>query len=299
VRAGWLVVLGACGGLDADPGIRAELQIAGAQFVAGAMPASSTDIRVTAIDSLNNTIRAGQINKALSGRVQGDGRAVALGFADDAGYWIVPAAAADLNLPDELTWSARASFAPTLVPGTRDLLVAAVDDHGAFGPPDPLTLTVRSGTLDLTGTKLAFALRWDTEADLDLHVVLPGDPPVIVWWGDGSSYIPPPPGTPPDPVAAAASGILDADSNDQCVIDGRRAESVTWRGDAAAPPHGTYAVLVDAFSLCAVTTAHWTLDVFREGDPASVAHAEGTVVDSDTRGQHVAGSGVRALTFDN
>ncbi len=298
MRSAYLLVLAACGGVDADPGLEADLRIAGAQFYPGAMPASSTDIRVTSIDSLNNTIRAGQIDKALSGRVQADGRALALGFADDAGYWIVPAAAADINLPDELTWSAKLSFASTLAVGTHDLLVAAVDAHGAFGPPDPLTLTVRAGTFDATGTKLAVALRWDTEADLDLHVALPGEPPVIVWWGDANSYIPPAPGTAPDPVAAAASGILDADSNDQCVIDGRRAESVTWRGDAAMPPHGTYAVLVDTFSLCSVATAHWVVDVYRDGDPAAIGHAEGTVVDSDTRGLHVAASGVRALTFD-
>ncbi|TMQ10804.1 MAG: hypothetical protein E6J90_35840 [Deltaproteobacteria bacterium] len=92
---------------------------------------------------------------------------------------------------------------------------------------------------------------------------------------------------------------VDSPSNTMCLIDGRREENVIWRGPTAAPPHGSYAVLVDTFSLCAAATAHWTVDVYRDGDPVSIAHTEGTVVDSDTRGNHLAGSGVRALTFDD
>jgi hypothetical protein len=295
VVAAWAA---ACTGVDPDPGLDALVQVSGAQFYPGAMPAPTTQVEVTGIDSLNNSISAGQINKSLSGRVQRAGRAVAIGFPGDAGYWIVPAGAVDLNMPDELTWSAKVSFSKELADGTHELQIAAVDAAGGFGPPRALTLTVRSRVLDLTGSKLAVSLTWDTEADLDLHLVLPTDPPIIVWSGNPNSYEPPPPGDPVDPTAAAAGGILDFDSNSQCAIDGRREENVVWRGDLAAPPAGTYAVLVDTFSLCAAPSAHWTVEVFRDGAATAIARAEGTVTDADTRGEHVAGSGVRALTFE-
>ena len=293
-----LAALTACTGVDADPGLDADLRVAGAQFYPGAMPAPAIDTKVTTIASLNNAIRAGQLDKQLSGRIAHDGRAVALGFTGDLGYWIVPAGAMDVNFPDELTWSARVSFAPTLADGKRDLEVAAVDAAGRFGPRNPLTLTVQPHTVVLDGTRLVVALAWDTEADLDLHVVLPTSPVITVWSKHPTSYVPPAPGEPVDPGAITAAGALDVDSNSQCLIDGRREENVIWQGATAAPPHGSYAVLVDTFSLCAAATAHWTVDVYRDGTPSSIAHAEGTVVDSDTRGAHVASSGVRALSFD-
>jgi hypothetical protein len=204
----------------------------------------------------------------------------------------------DLNQPDELTWSARLSFAVTLDDGPHDLQVAAVDAAGRFGAPTPLTLTVRPHLVSLTDTRLVVSLSWDTEADLDLHVALPTSPPITVWTQHPTSYVPPAPGEPADPDAITAAGILDADSNSQCLIDGRREENVIWGGPTAAPPHGSFTVLVDTFSLCAAPTAHWTVDVYRDAALTSIAHAEGTVVDSDTRGAHLAGSGVRALTFD-
>ena len=282
-------------GTTADPGLAAQVRIAGAQYVDGPMPAASSPLAVTSIDSLNNTIWQGQVGKALSGRVAGDARAVAIGFPDDAGYWIVVPGAADLNIPDELTWSAKASFSSELAVGPHDLAVAAIDAQGRLGMPTTLSLTVRDRQLDVSQTRLAISLRWDTEADLDLHVVVPGDPPVIVWSGNLNSYTPPPPGEPVDPMGPETGGILDDDSNSQCLIDGRREENVVWTGALATPPSGSYAVLVDTFSLCAATTAHWDVDVFVAG--VQGPHAEGTVTDGDTRGGHVASSGIRALEF--
>lgn len=295
MRALAAIMLAGCTGVTADPGLASELRVAGAQYVEGELPAPATDIAVTGIDSLNNTIWPGQVNKAIGGRLAAGGVAAAVQLAGDPGYWVIPADAPDLNLPDQLTWSARASFSDALAAGAHDVLVAAVDDHGDLGPPSTLTLTAQARDLDLTGTKLAVSLTWDTESDLDLHLVLPDG--VVVWSGNLNSYVPPPPGDPVDPDAAAAGGILDVDSNAQCQIDGRREENIAWRGDLAMPPAGAYAVLVDTFSLCAAVTAHWKVDVFVGGSDQPIAHAEGTVTDADTRGAHEAASGVRALTF--
>jgi hypothetical protein len=298
-RAAALAALAGCTGVTAAPGLDADVRVAGAQFFPGAMPAPTGEARITSVDSPSNTIRAGEINKALAGRLTRDGAAVAFGLVGDAGYWTVPAGVVDSSFPDELDWSARLSFAPDLPDGPRPLAVAAVDGAGRFGPPTLQTLTVAPHSAPLAGTRLVVSLSWDTEADLDLHVVLPGSPSITVWSKHPSSYVPPGPGEPVDPNAIAAAAALDADSNSQCLIDGRREENVIWHGPTAMPPPGRYAVLVDTFSLCAAPTAHWTVDVYRDGDATSIAHAEGTVTDADTRGAHVASSGVRALTFDD
>ncbi|HVV84809.1 MAG TPA: hypothetical protein VHE35_17215 [Kofleriaceae bacterium] len=287
----------ACDGTTADPGLDALMRVNNAQFYPGPLPAPATDLHVTGIDSINNQIWPGQINKSLAGRMDDAARAVALTLDGDVGYWIVPGGAVDLNVPGQLTWSARVTFSAALPLGPHLVEAAAVDADGNFGPPQPQNLIAVGRALDLTGSKLAVSLSWDTEADLDLHLVLPTTPPIIVWAGNPNSYVPPAPGQPVDPDAVAAGGILDFDSNSQCLIDGRREEDIVWRGDLAAPPAGAYAVLVDTFSLCAAASAHWKVDVFRDGDATPIAHAEGTVVDADTRDAHDASSGLRALTF--
>ena len=87
---------------------------------------------------------------------------------------------------------------------------------------------------------------WDTEADLDLHVVMPnvdrsrprpsrsgpstrsGSPPAVL--GGPPIY--------PDQIANAAA-ILDFDSNGNCAIDGRRQENIIytqWRRRRATTP---------------------------------------------------------------
>lgn len=289
--------LAACAGVTADPGLGADVRVAGAQFFPGAMPAPASEARITSVESPNNAIRAGEINKALAGRLTRDGAAVALGLAGDTGYWTLPAGAIDSSFPDQLDWSARLAFAPDLPDGPRQLAVAAVDPAGRFGPAALQTLTVGPHSVALAGTRLVVSLSWDTEADLDLHVALPGSPPITVWSKHPTSYVPPGPGEPADPGAVDAAATLDVDSNSQCLIDGRREENVIWQGPTAVPPHGSYAVLVDTFSLCAAPTAHWTVDVYRDGDATPIAHAEGTVTDADTRGAHIASSGVRALVF--
>jgi hypothetical protein len=291
--------LAGCTGVTADPGLAAGVRVAGAQFFPGAMPAATGEAQIVSVESPSNAIRAGEINKALSGRLTRDGAAVALGMAGDTGYWTLPAGVLDGTFPDQLDWSARLSFAPDLADGPIRLAVAAVDAAGRFGRPMMQTLTVGPHSIALAGTRLVVSLSWDTEADLDLHVVLPGSPSITVWSKHPSSYVPPGPGEPVDPDALAAAGALDADSNSQCLIDGRREENVIWQGPAATPPPGRYAVLVDTFSLCAAPTAHWAVDVYQDGTTTPIAHAEGTVVDSDTRGEHVASSGVRALVFND
>ena len=84
------------------------------------------------------------------------------------------------------------------------------------------------------GPTLLVSLRWDTEADLDLHVVIPNG---TVRSDDDRIWSKPrrPPGQMVDAGAYKSGGILDFDSNANCVIDGRRQENVSW---TVAPPSG-------------------------------------------------------------
>ncbi len=96
----------------------------------------------------------------------------------------------------------------------------------------------------------------------------------------------------PDAAEIATAGELDFDSNEQCVIDGRRQENVVWK---QAPPAGSYTVRVDAFSLCGEVAARWRVRVFLGG--TLLGQARGQMTESDTRGDHVAGAGLTVLSF--
>jgi len=104
----------------------------------------------------------------------------------------------------------------------------------------------------------------------------------------------PPLGQEPPPDAVALGyGLLDFDSNANCVIDGRRQENVIWRDPPAA---GRYLVRVDTFSMCGQPAARWTVEATRDG--AVVSRATGVGTDADTRFSHQAGAGVLALEID-
>jgi hypothetical protein len=167
------------------------------------------------------------------------------------------------------------------------LELRAVDALGRFGPPFRQTLTALAAPPARTVTgALVVTLTWDSESDLDLHVVDPlGDE---IFHGARSSQAPF-----LRSGADASNGTLDQDSNADCSIDGLRQEDVTW---ADAPPAGHYLVRVDTLSLCGTPNAHWTARALLDG--AAIGLATGTSLDSDTWGAHDRGAGLLALGFD-
>jgi len=145
---------------------------------------------------------------------------------------------------------------------------------------------------------LTISLSWDTEADLDLHVVTPpsADGKTIeLWSGNRTTLLPRSAlegGAYTDEELATA-GVLDFDSNSQCVVDGRLTEHAIW---TVPPTPGHYVVRVDAFSMCGQPAAHWTLSGVL-GD-TSLGTFAGVFTDSDTRFAHGAGAGLSVFEFD-
>jgi hypothetical protein len=275
---------GCTGGASDDPALGALMHVDGAQFVHGALPPSSPGApAVASIDLLTNSVWPGETGKALAGALGSGATATAIALSGDEGYWILPAGVPDFSAPTLPTFRTTASFSAALRPGPYTFQVQAVDASGHLGPPSTQTLTALDGPPSTPTPQgaLVVSLTWDTEADLDLHVVDPAGNEIyhgapLTFDADGG-----------------IAGELDFDSNAGCVIDGHREEDVTWAG---APPSGHYRVLVDTPSLCGQPVAHWTVRATLHG--ASVGSAAGTSLDSDTWGPHDRGDGLLALQFD-
>jgi hypothetical protein len=286
-----LACLAGCQAVRADTGLEAELRVANAQFMTGDLEAATPSggpAVVTLFNSLT-AVEPGEIEKPLSGTLDPTATAVALGLRGDRGYWIVVAGPPALDAPDQPTFAATLSFSPDLPSGNLTLVARAVDAQGRFGAPSTVPL-ISAPPAPPSGT-LIVSLRWDTESDLDLHVVIPDG--IEIWAGNINSYQMPPPGAVVDASAWRSGGILDFDSNAGCVIDGRRGENVVWQ---SPPPPGSYLVRVDTASLCGTPAARWNVQALLAG--TTIAASQGESLSSDTRFSKGPGSGVLALTFD-
>jgi hypothetical protein len=284
-----LVAIGllACGSsVSDDPGTNAYLRVPGSAFVRGSMPAGSTGAPgVASIVLLNSIIHADSVGYPISGALDPGATAAAVGLQGDVGYWIVPAGLPNVAMPMAPSFAATATFAAGIVPGSYTLVVQAVDAQGHFGLPRNQILTAQSSPSAPTGD-LVVTLTWDTESDMDLHVI---DASGVDIFHGAMSDQPPPFAPQPE---AGSYGHLDWDSNANCVIDGKRQESVVWPN---APPSGSYVVRVDAASLCGQPIAHWTVEATLDG--TALGEAQGVAVDASTRGPHDQGAGVTALTL--
>jgi hypothetical protein len=285
-----LFALAACGGVASDTGMEARVRVAGGQFYPGAIDRLAGTSGPAVVDVLNSqtVISPGLQNKQISGRLDPDSTAVAIGLAGDVGYWILPADVPDSDSPTQPTFHATLSFSPALPAKSYALLFRAAAPPDVLGPAAQVSLDVQQ-TLPPSGA-LVISLWWDDEADLDLHVVdANGDE---IWTGNINSYDAY--GAVPTTDAGAwnEGGILDFDSNAGCVIDGRCNENVVW---SVGPPPGSYTARVDTFSLCGKSAARWTVEAFLNG--ISLGRAEGEAVPSSQRFSKGKGGGLAALAF--
>jgi hypothetical protein len=281
------LLLCACGGLSEDPGLRDALRVAGAQFVEGPLPPAGAGPEIVQASLSRPRVPRGDTELQLFGSLDLATTSVAVGLEGDVGYWLVRAGLADPTVPGVLTLSGALSISPDAPLGAATVQLEAIT-AGVVGPR--LALPLEIVERDLPKGVLVISLRWDTASDLDLHVI---DAHGVEIWARHPNSWTPAPGTPSAPDAWKTGGRLDADSNAQCVIDGRAAENVSW---SVAPPAGHYLVRVDTPSLCQASAARWTVDAVLDG--ASLGQATGVSTPASTRGAHDRGAGVTALELE-
>ncbi len=287
-RALALLVLASCGGSSTDPGLEAWLRISGAEYEPGPPPRPGIGPAVMALDVSRGFVAQGDTTLHLGGTLAQDANAVALWLEGDRGFWLLPAGLPDVTVPGLPTFAVTAGLARDAPLGPRALQALALSRDGSAGPKSAATIEIAPRSHP-TG-ELVVSLSWDTNADLDLHVV---DANGVEIWARNPNSWQAVPGAPPDPRAWEHGGILDVDSNAQCVVDGRDQENVVW---VSSPPGGHYVVRVDTFSLCDQSAARWTAEARLRGQP--VAQARGVVTPASTRPPHDLGAGVLALEFD-
>jgi len=283
-----LSLLLACEGASSDPGLQALLRIEGAQFEPGEMPKEGRGPEVRSFRVPHNELLIGTRRERMTGTLAPEADAVAIARDGDAGYWIVTAGLPRVEEPELPTFSVILELSRETPAEPFTVILSAVDRGGRFGPRERLELTATDAFVE---GELVVTLRWDTDADLDLHLTDPSN--IEIWSRNINSYNPPLPGEPPaDPTVWKTGGILDFDSNSQCVIDGRCEENIYWKN---TPPSGDYSAKVATASLCGQPWAHWTVEVQLRGE--QIAAASGISVESDTREPSGFGAGLLALEF--
>ncbi len=284
---------------DTLSGVTSIIQIQGGQAYRGSIsdPPATTHASASVVPQ-NAAVFPGTSNKVISGVVDSNANAVAIGVAGDSVYWRVPALTRDSPGGDSFSYTARLSISRDAATSpllqlndngelTLPLSARAIDNAGNFGPAQIRPLVLDS---DPMTAPLAVSLQWDTPTDLDLHVLVPSNNAagyIEVWAKHRSA----------DPGNAAAGtspdGTLDFDSNASCQIDERDLESVIWNG---APPAGHYVVRVAASSLCGLISAAWKVDAEAAG--VNKGAASGVLTEVATRSSAGEGSGVTAFEFD-
>jgi hypothetical protein len=260
--AGVLMLAASCTGEQTSPntGIGEPVRIESGQFVPGLLPGSpqlaadaapeaGVDPQVTDVNVANTAIEQGELGLVFSGHATTDAQTVGVRFADmGSGYWVVPVGAPDPTDEGLLTWQASADFGRNLTPGFHDLVFAAISANGSSGTQSDLSVCIDTPVPDNLNICVpkrpppaaVLSLSWDSPVNLDLVVE---DPSGVIVGGTTPSSEPPDAGV----AANKANGVLDRDSNANCVIDDIDREDLVWQ---STPATGQYQVWLDLFSAC-------------------------------------------------
>jgi len=286
---GWclLPVLALCGcsSESAGSGLGEPMRVSNGQFFSGSFPAAHPGgPEVSQLNIRNTEFLAGTPSKSVSGVAAAGAQSIALSLQDlSSGYWIVPVGAPDPQTPGSFVWGASCDFSRDLPAGFQNLLLAASDEQGNFGPRTTQKLNIKS--LMPTGHVVA-ALTWGVDADLDLHVVSPSGKEL-------SSKHPNTIGSDESGMPLPGSGLLDRDSLAGCVPDGERTENVVWTD---APEPGFYSVRVNLFNACSKPSVTFKFSLYVDGQ--SVLERNGRLLDIDADGGAGPGLFVTEFTCD-
>jgi hypothetical protein len=255
-------LLTGCEGEPAFSGIGEPIRVAGGQYIAGDLPSNAGGPDVTAVAFNNQNVIVGAAGKAISGRAADSAFAVGVRFADlGTGYWVVPVTEPDPQFPGEITFRFSADFDANIPGGFHSLRIVAIDGAGHPGAPKDTPLCVAGRIPDnlhacvpaTPPPAAVITLQWDTNFDVDLHVLLPSGVDV-----NPKSPLAQPveAGTAPDMNAPR----IDRDSLGGCIPDGLRQEDLVFQ---TAPPPGIYQIRADPFDACKQSAVRFTVTVFR------------------------------------
>jgi hypothetical protein len=245
--------------------IEEPIRLESGQFIPGDLPGVATgdasteadgglDPQVIDIGVSSTAIAQGERGLAFSGHATADAQSVAVRFADlGSGYWVVPVGGTDPQDKDLPTWSFTADFGRDLPIGNHKLVFSALSPSGASGTQNGLTVCIDTPVPDNLSAcsprrvppGAVLSLSWDAPVDLDLTVRTPSGavisgvraaPPAVA---DGGSTT--------TAAAVPTDGVVDRESNRNCVIDDIDRQNVVW---TSPPPSGTYEVWVALVNAC-------------------------------------------------
>jgi hypothetical protein len=286
------------------PGIPPVEDDAG-QFVSVTVDAgpdgASPPLAVKVLTFNSSEVQPGQASKNLSGSVSNDAVAVGVRMKDyGSGYWVVPTGPVDGTDPTAVTFGMSTGFEPTVPAGLHDLLFVAIGPSGQGGPQSPFQFCFLPSIPDnghacsptTQPPATVFSLKWDSNFDLDLHVVTPS----------GLDINPKEPfGT--ESIEAGVHGVdpnlprIDRDSERNCVVDGYRQEDVIFQQPPAA---GTYTIYVDPYASCGQAAARFTFTVYKSSGtcPSCTFGPIGSPVSGELIASQVTGGVLSPLKID-
>jgi hypothetical protein len=261
------LALVACSGQPVLPGTTEPIVVHGATFIAGPLPGSPpldggtpASPAVTSVASSANAFVPGQAGASYSGDVTDDASSVAVRFPDyGTGYWVFVPGAPDLNDPGNLTWSMTFDLGYEVPTGLTTLRFAALDPTGKAGNQTDQQACIDSIIPDNYNAcfvshkppAAVLSLSWDAPVDLDIGLMTPL----------GTVLSPKRPTTAPlgDGGASPNDGVLDRDSDANCVPDHVNREDVVWKD---TPVSGTYVAYADLFSACGQPAVRFTMSLW-------------------------------------
>lgn len=295
------LVLAACGDeVQVDNGLLANVRVANAQFEDRSFPVNTSigadasvpvqpvqpvgdggvvgPPNIVTIDSQNNSVKRGTINKSLRVVVDQGATTVAIGLAGDRGYWRVPVSIHSVEFAPSLELTATLEFDRSLMIGPARLWFAAADASGKYGAPKALDLVILD---DAPLAPMVVSLDWTQNVDLDLVVMRP-DGSLLTNKATRSAG------------AGADAPKIDIDSNGNCVLDGHREENAIF----TAVPVGAYSVYVRLAASCGVPETGWRVRLLRDGQQITEVHGAAYAYETTLPNGGPSGPGRLALQFN-
>lgn len=277
MRALGLVILAsmtACTGTVQPVGITEPIRVHRGAFRLGDMPGAddpeAPGPEVTSLELSSTILTIGQLDRFVGGRVTEDTFSIGVAFSDlGSGWWVRPVEARDPAFPGERFFTIDYDVGGGIPAGLHTLRFVALDEAGIAGPFRDLEVCVVDDTVpdnlnacDPTSSPPAavITLSWDEAVDLDLVLDTPDGKRVD--HRHPSTATPTEPGAPisREVLADPHVGRLGRNSNAECELDARNAESIGWQD---APAEGTYLVYANLYDACGRPSATFSVSVYR------------------------------------